>query len=157
MSISPIAIAIALFGFAGCGFALLKGGPAERAGGGVILANLVLLWLANLVNPTASSGVFGLVVDGLTAAGLLLIALRYGSLWLGGAMLLYGAQFTLHSFYFVMERPKDNLHAIINNLNFLGIIFCLIFGSLLAWSRRGRAAEAMTGERAALHRPTQRS
>jgi hypothetical protein len=142
MSISPITFGIALLGLAGCGLALLRGGPAERLGGGVILANLVLLWFANLANPTASSGVFGLVVDGLTAIGLLIVVLRYGSLWLGGAMLLYAAQFTLHSFYFVTERPKDDLHAIINNTNFLGVMICLIFGTLLTWRRRARSLSA---------------
>jgi hypothetical protein len=127
---------------AGCCLAFWKGGPAERIGGGVILTNLVLLWFANLANPTASSGVFGLVVDGLTALGLLIVVLRYGSLWLGGAMLLYAAQFMLHAFYFVTERPKDNLHALINNTNFIGVMICLIFGTLLTWRRRTRSLSA---------------
>ena len=142
MSISPISALLGLLVVAGCCLAFWKGGPAERIGGGVILTNLVLLWFANLANPTASSGVFGLVVDGLTALGLLIVVLRYGSLWLGGAMLLYAAQFMLHAFYFVTERPKDNLHALINNTNFIGVMICLIFGTLLTWRRRTRSLSA---------------
>jgi hypothetical protein len=140
MSISPITAAIALLGFAGCAFAILKGGPADRSGGAVILANLLLLWIADMTWPDASSGVVGLLVDGLTAMGLLFIVLRHGNLWLGGVMILYAAQFSLHSFYFVTERPKDDFHAIANNTNFIAIITCLMIGASIAWRRRLRSA-----------------
>ena len=136
MSLSPVAIALALTVFAGCGFALLKGGTAERGGGILVLANLVLLGCADLIQRSASAGVFGLVVDGMTALGLLGITLRFGSLWLGAAMLLYAAQFSLHAFYFVTERPLDNLHAIINNIIFVGVMWSLVFGTAVAWRAR---------------------
>lgn len=139
MTISPISAALAILGLAGCGFALWKGGPAERGGGGVMLANLVILWVADLVDPAASSGVLGLVVDGATAAGFLIIALRFGSLWIGGAMLAYAAQFALHSFYFVTERPMDNLHAVVNNCIFSIVMWCLVIGAVLEMRRRARA------------------
>jgi len=144
MSISPIIIAIglALLVLAGCGFAFFKGGPAERAGSAVIAANLALLWLADMMQNTASSGVFGLVVDGFTAIGLLIVVLRYGSLWLGGAMLLYAAQFTLRAFYFVSERPTDNFFKAMNNLDFMGILLCLVVGTAVAWRRRTRMVPA---------------
>jgi hypothetical protein len=140
MPISPIAATLVLLVVAGCCLAFWKGGPAERTGAGVILANLVLLWVADLVWPTASSGVFGLVVDGLTAVGLLMMVLRYASLWLGGVMLLYALKFTLHAFYFVTARAPDVLHAVINNVDFMGVVFCLVAGTAVAWRKRSRAA-----------------
>ena len=45
-----------------------------------------------------------------TALCLLVIAVRYASFWLGGVMLLYAAQFSLHAFYLVTSRPIDIDH-----------------------------------------------
>lgn len=140
MSISPVAATLVLLVIAGCCFAFWKGGPAERTGAAVILANLVLLWVADLIWPSASSGVFGLVVDGLTAVGLLIMVLRYASLWLGGVMLLYALKFSLHAFYFVTARTPDVLHAVINNVDFMGVVICLVAGTAVAWRKRSRAA-----------------
>ena len=54
-------------------------------------------------------------------------------------MLLYAAQFSLYAFYFVTERPNDNFHAIVNNLDFSGISWCLIIGTILSWRKRSQA------------------
>ena len=117
------------------GFALWKGGPAERAGAVLILCFAVLYELMQLLprelRPTAQ-----LVGDGLTAFGLLLIAVRYASLWLGSVLLFQAAQFTLHSYYLVSDRPHDALHAVINNVNLVGILACLVAGTLAAIQRR---------------------
>jgi hypothetical protein len=142
MNFTPLSLVLLLLGIAGCAFAFWKGGSAERAGAWVILTNLVLLWAGGQVWASASTGVFGLVVDGLTAAALLIIALRYASLWLGGVMLLYALEFSLRAFYFVTERPFDLLHAIINNTDFMGVVFCLVAGTAVAWRRRVRASLA---------------
>jgi hypothetical protein len=79
----------------------------------------------------------GLTFDALTAIGLLVVTVRYGSLWLGGAMLLYAAQFTLHSFYLVTGRSSDTpLHIVISDLNFAAILVCLTAGTIMAWRSR---------------------
>ena len=54
-------------------------------------------------------------------------------------MLLYAAQFTLHSFYFVIARPVDFFHATVNNLDFLLVIICLGVGTFVS-VRRARLA-----------------
>ena len=54
----------------------------------------------------------------------------------------YAAQFSLHSFYFVTERPHDRFHSIANNLDFLGISICLAAGTGLAWLARTRRSRA---------------
>jgi hypothetical protein len=123
-------------GFAICLFALWKGGFPERFGGGLIVGIILLTRLVDGVTPDSALPVIRLASDGLTAVGLLVIALAYGSLWIGGAMLLYAAQFTLYSYYFVTERPPDLFQAVVNNLDFLGIHLCLVIGTLVAWRRR---------------------
>jgi hypothetical protein len=77
-----------------------------------------------------------LVGDGLTAIALLVLLIIYGRLWLGAAMLFQAAQFALHSFYLVAERKHDLFHAVVNNLNFLGIMLSMAIGTVMALRRR---------------------
>lgn len=136
MPTSPIVIGLISLTLGIALFALLKGGPAERLGGAMVGANLLLSVFVGSFLPPSVETLFRLTLDGLTALGLLIIAFRYASFWLGGAMLLYAAQFSLHAFYMVMSRPVDLLHMRINNLNFLGISVCLAVGSIVGWRRR---------------------
>lgn len=119
-------------------FALWKGGIAERYVALVVVANVVIGQSAQWIAP--NSGEFNhLIIDGLTALILMGITLRYTALWMGGVMLFFAAQFSLHSYYLVTERPIDYLYALINNIDFLGIIWSLIIGTIVAWRRRARA------------------
>jgi hypothetical protein len=140
--LDPIGFVATALVLAGCLFSLWQGGRSERLGGAVVLANTLLVAVIGFLMPHSSQAVPELVVDGLTAMGLLAVVLVYGSLWLGGAMLLYAMQFTLHAFYFVTERAPDNLHALLNNLDFGGIILCLVVGTAIGWRRRSRAVAA---------------
>jgi hypothetical protein len=140
--IDPIVFVALAVVLAGCLFSVWKGGQAERIGGVIVLSNTLLVWAIAMFATASVQSVAELVVDGLTALGLLAVVLIYGSLWLGGAMLLYGLQFTLHAFYFVTERAPDRLHAIINNLDFSGILWCLVIGTAVAWRRRTKIALA---------------
>jgi hypothetical protein len=141
--INPIFFAVVGLIVAGCIFSLWKGASAERFGGAIVLANLLAAMLIGNARPLGSEPVAELVVDALTAMALLGVVLVYGSLWLGGAMLLYSVQFTLHAFYSVTERAPDRLHAVVNNLDSLGIIVCLVVGTAVAWRRRARTAIAI--------------
>jgi hypothetical protein len=142
MPTSPIVLFFLILTLAICLLAFWKGGSAERIGAAVILVNLLVSVADQYLVPETLRPVTQLVVDGLTALGLLVVAVRYASFWVGGVMLLYGIQFTLHSFYFVTDRPNDLLHAVVNNLDFLGVSVCLGIGTLIAWRRRARAAIA---------------
>jgi len=124
--------------------ALWKGGPAERLGGAVVGANVVLSIISGLVLPLSAQSLARLTLDGLTALCLLVIAVRYASFWLGGVMLLYAAQFSLHAFYMVTSRPIDLLHIKINNVNFLLISICLAVGTGVAWWQRTRRVGTAT-------------
>jgi hypothetical protein len=136
MPTSPIVIALTVLTLGICVFALWKGGQAERFGAGLILANAVLSTAGDLLFPHSDLAVVWLVGDGLTAVGLLVVAIVYASFWLGGVMLLYAILFTLHSFYFVTGREVDLFHARVNNADFLGISVCLAIGTIIAWRKR---------------------
>jgi hypothetical protein len=125
------------FGLLVCLLAILKGGSAERVGAIVILANLIV---GVGVEAMARSQIAVLIVDALTAAVLLAVAVRYASFWLGAVMLLYALQFALHAYYFVLERPRDFLHVVLNNIDFFAVIVCLAAGTVVAWRRRRQAA-----------------
>ena len=125
-----------LGGFGICLFALWKGGMPERLGGSLIAGIILLTRVVTVLAPDSALPVIRLTSDGLTAVGLLAVALAYGSLWIGGAMMLYAAQFTLYSYYFVTARPPDRFQAVVNNIDFFAIHLCLIIGTLVAWRRR---------------------
>jgi hypothetical protein len=122
-----------------CALAFLRGGPAERWGAALIFF-FALLWEGRILLPPDAKAILQLIGDGLTALGLLVIAMRYASLWLGAALMFQAIQFSLHSFYFVTNRPQDALQIIINNTNLFAILSCLIIGSLMSWRQKMRSA-----------------
>ncbi|MBS0408289.1 MAG: hypothetical protein JSR86_00130 [Proteobacteria bacterium] len=119
-------------------FALWKGDSAERVGGGMNLAaGLFAMFLHPLLAPDVQP-VALLVVDAALAAGFLFLAIRFASLWLGLAMLLQAVQFSLHAYYMVGDLAHDWNYARINNLDTLGIMICIIGGTVVSWRRRRR-------------------
>lgn len=141
MPVSPIAQLLILFVLAGVAFAAWKGSTAERIAALIVFLNLVVGLGTTLLFPMAEGGM-RFANDGLAALALLVITIRYGAPWMGGVMLFYAAQFSLHSYYLVISRnPHDRLHAIVNNVNFTGIVWCLIIGTVVAWMRRSKLAK----------------
>ncbi len=118
-----------------CLFAWWRGGPAERAGALLIVGAASAVWLSHNLLPDGVAVSALLVIDAAMAVGFLLLAIRYASLWLGGAMLFQAAQFSLHAYYLVMERPYDRLYSIINNIDTVGVLVCVLTGTLFAWRR----------------------
>jgi len=142
MPTSPIVQLLLLFGVAGVAFAAWKGGRAERIAAAVVAGNLVIGLLIQVFTPSLQ-GTFRFANDGLAALILLGVTVRYGAAWMGGIMLFYAAQFSLHSFYIVTGRSnREYLHALINNINFASIILCLVIGTAVAWRRRALATKA---------------
>jgi hypothetical protein len=132
-----------------CLFALWKGGPAERAAALAVMANVVVGQAGHLLAPGLTDQV-RLVNDGLTALVLLGVTVRYGAPWMGGVMLFFAVQFAMHSYYMVTARPtRDYLYALINNIDYLGIVWCLIIGTVVAWRARVRRVRATAVQDAA--------
>lgn len=122
-------------------FAWLRGTMPERIGGLLNLTATVLVAGIHLIVGAHALSTLLLVIDGLLAFGFLGLALRYASLWLGGTMLLQGAQFSLHAYYLVADRKFDFMYALVNNVVSWGIVACIFAGTLVAW-RRSAVAKA---------------
>lgn len=137
---SPLVQFLLILVLAGCGFGVWKGDIPERLGALVILLNAALSVLLGQVLDSELSYLAGLVLDGLTALAFLAMTVASGRAWLGVAMLIYAGQFALRSYYLVMARPRDQLHAVVNNANFMAITGCIVIGTLIAWGRRRRRA-----------------
>ena len=151
---SPLPVIVVGLNLLAALFAAWQGDRAARIAGAVNLFNSVALLIYRATTGNAPSGeVLQLTSDLVWAMGLLMLVVRYASLWLGVTMLLQAVQFSLHAYYLVMERPHDLIHAWINNLNEVGISLCIIFGAVLAIRRRIADAE----ETAALHARRQRT
>lgn len=142
MPTSPIVQLLVSLGILACLLSMWKGGMPERIGATLVLLSIAFSLVgAMLLGKDAF--LFGQMIgDAIVALGLLALTLRYGSPWLGLAMLLYAAQFSLHSFYFVTNRPNDIFHAIMNNVNFMGVILCVVLGTVTAVLRRGKIRRA---------------
>ncbi len=126
-------------GLAGVLFAAWKGGSPERIAASVVAANMLLGFGSRFI--PGFEDPFRFINDGLAAVALLGVTVVFGALWTGGVMLFYAAQFSLHAYYFVVGRPEtDRLSAIINDVNFSGILWCLVIGSAVSWRRRVKAA-----------------
>ena len=133
---SPIVQLLVILAVAGCAFGVWKGDRPERVGAGIILLNIVLTLIVGGLLAGDAGYLFNMVLDGATAVAFLLLMIQWGRVWLGAAMLIYAAQFALRSYYLVTDRPPDNLHAAVNNANFVALVICVVAGAVIAWRRR---------------------
>jgi heme/copper-type cytochrome/quinol oxidase subunit 4 len=138
---SPFLIFLLAVIFSICAFAVVKGGPAERRAGLIFAAGSIGVELIHFTTPREVQGGLLLAMDGFVAGGFLLLALRYASVWLGGAMLLQGIQFSLHAYYFVTGVRRGDTYAMLNNIDSAGVLLCLVVGTIVAWRRRVLAAK----------------
>ena len=121
-------------------FAWVKGGTPERIGSAVNLAGTAVFYLGQRFSSLNGFAPGLLILDGVLGVSFLALALRYTSLWLGAAMLLQAAQFSLHAFYYVTKKPFDLLFAAVNNIVSWGILICIVAGTVASWMNNRRAA-----------------
>lgn len=112
------------------------GGRAERSCAMLVLAAFTIVVLVNLVHGGKFVQGLYLALDGLLALGLLLLALRHATRWLGVAVLLQAVQFSLHAYYIVVGRRYDGLYVLVNNLVTMGVLICVLAGVILAKCER---------------------
>jgi hypothetical protein len=134
---SPLPIIVIGLTVLAATLAAWKGDRAARIAGAVNLFNAVALLIFATISGNVQIGeVLELAGDLVCAVTLLMLVVRYASLWLGVTMLLQSVQFSLHAFYLVTDRPHDLIHAWVNNLNEVGITLCIVIGTVLAVRRR---------------------
>lgn len=119
-----------------------RGGLPERYGALLFVGAGLAVFVSHALMPAAAEGLFLLAIDALMAAGFLALAIRYSSLWIGAAMLLQAGQFSLHAWYLVNALERDRFYAVANNLITVGILVCILVGTLISWRRRAKAAAA---------------
>jgi hypothetical protein len=136
---------VAILGWAAtlgvCGLAWIRGASAERWGSLIVLVGSIIYALIQLFLPPTSQSVVNLLCEGIYGFAFLMLALRYASPWLGGAMLLQAIQFSLHAYYIVGGRPHDSTYGMVNNLNSIGVLICILLGIAASWRRQARAAK----------------
>lgn len=142
--------------FLSCGFAIWKGQQAERAGAILILAT----WLVTLAGAFGAQNqlpaVTFLVSDGILAGGLLILALRFSSWWMGAAMLLQAASLSFHAAYFAADKSDLNhaslyLYVLGKNLSSVAMLIVLASATVAGMLKRRRARAA---QRSAAQTPT---
>lgn len=121
-----------------CGLAWTRGSPAERWGSLIVLIGSIASIPIQFLLPEQARSVVSLLCEGLYGLSFLMLALRYASPWLGGAMLLQAIQFSLHAYYIVGDIPHDQTYRVVNNLNSAGVLICILFGIFASWRRQVR-------------------
>lgn len=119
-------------------FAWLRGGWAEKIGSAANLAAAALLFVMVRTVGVSGLGTGLLAIDGLLGLVFLALAVRFTSLWLGGAMLLQAVQFSLHAYYLVVGRKVDLLFAVVNNVVSWGVLLAILVGTLVTWRGLGK-------------------
>lgn len=114
------------------------GGRVERQVAILVVVMSLAITLIGLIPDKAIQKPSYFLVDGLFGAGLMIMAMRYTTAWLGVAVLLQAAQFSLHAYYLVAGKLYDSFYAMVNNLVSLGVLVCLVVGCVLAWRKRRR-------------------
>ena len=139
------------------GSALYKGGPAERWGALLMVADWAFSLAAVELFSHIENGVHvvpttpTLVLDFLFALGLLVLALRYGKLWLGSAMILQSVMLAMHAMELSSDAPGFVFYAATINLLTCLVLVNLLLGTLGAWRTRSteRRTQASSGLAAA--------
>ena len=75
-------------------------------------------------------------MDFALAVGLLVVALRYTSLWLGGAMLVQSLNLCLESIWLDGDSYDYQIQDILNNVLTVAMMFCIFAGTAASWRRR---------------------
>ncbi len=118
-----------------------KGSRAERLGVAIFLAGAIYAMVVYSFVPRSLVPTLLLLGEGAMGVGFLFLALRYMNAWLGVAMLLQAIQFSLHAYYLVGDLPRDRTFAMVNNLDSIGVLLCILVGTLLTWRKRAQAAK----------------
>lgn len=131
--------------FVCCGVAAWKGGPAERGGAVMIVGAWFFTLVASAVTRSYVPAIAFLASDAVLAAGLLLLAIRFSSLWMGAAMLLQATSLSLHAAYFAAEKADISPHILRlyiggKNAASLAMLPVILAAGLVAWARRSRKA-----------------
>jgi hypothetical protein len=130
-----------------CGFAIWKGDRAERAGALLIAATWVVTLVASAITQRYAEATAFLASDGLMAVGLLILAIRYSSLWMGAAMLVQAVVLSFHAAWFTAVQATDQaavskstlqLYILGKNLGSILLLVIILAATVFAIIKRNR-------------------
>lgn len=122
-------------------FAWWQGSSAERFAALAICLTWVFGLIGQAVTGEDIPALTILLADWVLAIGLLALALRFRSSWLGFALMVQGASMTLHAMYFQEPGRHPHYYLVGIDLLSLAMLALLVAATLLAMrSRRAVAA-----------------
>jgi hypothetical protein len=126
-----------------CGFAIWKGGLAERAGALLIATTWIVTLVASAATQSYMPATAFLTSDAIMAIGLLFLAVRYSSWWMGVAMLVQAAVLSFHAAYFGADQTeisKKVLHFYVmgKNLASIGLLVIILAATVASIIKRSR-------------------
>jgi hypothetical protein len=137
-----------------CLFALLKGAAAERMGSLIVIICYMATEVAVILTLPNFPVHIAFISDFILAFGLLIVAFRYGSIWLGFAMLLQSANLCSQALAFTGEGLTPGSEVVLNNALSLLMGASIAMGAFLSWQKRRRKPEAGAFPRPAGQSPT---
>ena len=122
-----------------CLFCWWKGGRAERWGVSLILGANVIDTVIGMMTYANTPHLPAFVIDFLLAVSLLVLAIRYSSIWVGAAMLLQGAELAWYAIQSTGDGFNWREYARLANLQTALMLLSLVGGTTASWRRRIRA------------------
>ena len=129
-----------------CIFAWFKGAPAERYGSLLILVLNIVADIALALAFPRFPGLILASLDFILAAGLLILAIRFSSVWLGVAMLLQSISLCSHAFLFDGFGLGPNQRVELNNIISGLMLACIVVASAISWRTKSRAPDKAVGK-----------
>lgn len=124
-----------------CIFAWTAGGPGERAGSSAI----AVAWIASLASapliPHDQHPIAFLIFDVALATALLVIAIRYASLWLGVAMMVQAFLLALHGEHLGEGGLPAYTFVVLSNTASAVQLLAIVAATIASILERGRKAE----------------
>lgn len=126
-------------------FAWAKGGAGERVGSTAIAVS----WIASLATlalvPKADHAIVLLIFDVALATALLIVAIRYSSLWLGVAMFVQAGLLALHGQHFGEEAVPGRTFVIISNVASAIQLLAISAATCASWLKRAKGRRGADG------------
>ncbi|MHB8285311.1 MAG: hypothetical protein ACYDD1_11600 [Caulobacteraceae bacterium] len=120
----------------GCVMSIIKGAPADRAGASLILLFYMADELTFLVSQQRFPTTLIFFGDFILAVGLLVVAIRYSSLWLGCAMLLQSIDLCSQGLALGGDGLSTEAQIWLNNAISMAMVASVVMGASISWRRR---------------------
>lgn len=128
-----------------CALSLLRGGAAERWGAALIVGVYILADISIFVAFPHFPTIINFGLDFGLAVGLLVVAIRFSSLWLGGAMMLQSIALCSYGLTASGDGLQVRSYIVLNNVLSLLMLGCIVAGTVGSWRRRLRARRMHDG------------